>query len=205
MVSFNSILVISVLALAGQSMAGQSIVKVGASVIGGLIGSGSSSSRRELQAAVAAAGPKSDATSGSTNGTAALDPATLKAVEPLFKDCFAALKANPGELHLNKLTKGAQMTGIPPQCITSANKLLALPNIKEIEKFQGTVTVVNSNTLAFSGIDKLVDELLKADGATPLKKGPTSPKKSPTSATPLSTTSVPRLSPSNDPSAPVPA
>jgi hypothetical protein len=158
MVAFNTIVAVSVLAMAGQSMAAGPLISAGASIIGGLI------NKREAQAAVAAAGPQ-----GGANGTAPLDAATLKIVEPLFKDCFAALKADPGELHLNKLTKGAQMTGLPSQCMTGANKLLALPNIKDIEKSQGTITVVNSNTLGFSGVDGLVDRLLKEDGATPLK------------------------------------
>lgn len=153
MVSFTytTVVAISVLSLVAPSLQASMAIKAGASLLGGVLSGGHKQSR-------------------AVGHQAPLDAATLQSIEGPFKKCFAVLEKDPNhKLAMHKETKDARISNLPSVCIASAKEVLALPNIAAIEKSQGAFKIVGADTIEFTGVGPLVDELMKSDNTAGAK------------------------------------
>lgn len=147
MVSFKnaSIVAISVLAMSQEAFALSTALKVGAQLVGGVLGSSGSQQRRD------------------TPATGGLNNADFASLPPVFKNCITELHDNPKhEIKLNKQTKDAQMSGLPAVCMQAGESYI---NSTEAKTSSEKLTKINDNTFQFSGVSDIVNQLLQADGA----------------------------------------
>lgn len=84
-------------------------------------------------------------------------------VSSTFSDCMNAVEESPVRHQINA-DKTVIVTGLPPVCITEVNTYNALPNIADLNKVQGAVSVVNSTTIKVSGLPSALSGYLESLG-----------------------------------------
>jgi hypothetical protein len=152
MVSFTTAATVSLFAVATMiqpSIQGAAL-RIGADVLGGVLGGGGGDS-------------------SSSNKRSA--PAVSTANIPTFNQCLTDVHSAGTRLFLHKVDKTAMLTPVPQSCIDAANEYNALPNIADLEKTEGKIEVVGTNTLKLSGVAGQVQQLLEQSGTVTGHKG----------------------------------
>ena len=146
MVQFTSaITTVVCLSLAGQAIAAGAVVgRIAAGVASG-VAQGVVSNNSKMRRVV-----RSSDTSSS-------------AVTSTFSDCMNSVEET-GIHHVINPDHSVIVTGLPPVCITEVNTYNALPNIADLNKAQGAVSVVNSTTIKVSGLPSALSGYLESLG-----------------------------------------
>jgi len=110
---------------------------------------------------------KQVAAPGAGSGASAA-PAAASGAPKSAREAPAPGSSNRNHKGGNKGSDGAaRISGLPASCISAAKEVNALPNIAEINKAQGTMTIPEGSTdtliLAGGPVEKLAKKLLAAD------------------------------------------
>lgn len=132
-----------------------------------------------------AASAVSSATSNNDNNNHrrfAREVAASGVPEDLFHDCLNTVKTQPPRLFVNQKDHTAQLTEVNDVCIQAANRFNQLPNLADIEKKEGKISVSGKDTILLSGVEGQVSQLLQKGskqqtGAAPAKGASAAPAK----------------------------
>jgi hypothetical protein len=146
MVQFNSaIAAVAFLSLAGQAIAGGAIVGRLVSGLASGVAQGVVSNNSKMRRVVRA------------------DSSSSSAVTSTFSACMNAVEET-GIHHVINPDHSVIVSGLPPVCITEVNTYNSLPNIADLNKSQGAVSVVNSTTIKVSGLPSALSDYLESLG-----------------------------------------
>ncbi|KAH8601476.1 hypothetical protein B0O99DRAFT_589513 [Bisporella sp. PMI_857] len=177
---FTTSSLVSIFAFAAMvqpSIQAAAALRVGASLVGGMASGGNHKRDAAMQIAAdyllsSVAGVdkriKIRGQAQGKGGAVGLDAKTTAQLEKIFKQCMTDVK-DDGKRTVDVLreekTNDAKLTGLPTSCTTAANTVNALPNIDAINKAQGTMTVVGTDTIILKGepVQRLAKQLVAAD------------------------------------------